>query len=63
MTPWVLALSGVTVVAALAALTGAGSRRRGASWPLAIVEGALFPLTWVTWYVQDEALWGHPRGR
>lgn len=46
-------------VVAVAVLTGVGSRRRGAPWPLAAVSGALFPVTWVVWYVRDE----HPLSR
>ena len=40
-------------VGALGVLTGAGARRRGAGWALAVASGLLFPVTWVLWYVRD----------
>lgn len=39
---------------ALALLTGLGSLRRGASWPVAALSAVFFPLAWAAWYVRDE---------
>jgi hypothetical protein len=36
-----------------AASTALGARRRGASWPVAVVAAAFFPVTWAAWYVRD----------
>lgn len=38
----------------LAALTAAGSLRRGQGRGLAVVTGLFFPVTWVTWYLADK---------
>lgn len=45
---------GVLVAVALAVSTGMGARRRGAGWPLAVVSGLAFPVTWTVWYLRDE---------
>lgn len=42
------------VVLALAVLTGLGERRRGGRAWTVLAAGALFPLTWLVWYVCDE---------
>jgi hypothetical protein len=39
---------------ALPVLTGLGAHRRGQRWPLAVVAGLAFPVTWAVWYVRDE---------
>lgn len=50
----VLAMLLVAVPAlALAVLTGLGEHRRGASLPVVLGAGLLFPLAWVSWYVRD----------
>jgi hypothetical protein len=62
VTPGGAAVLGVLVAGllVLAALTALGSRRRGGRWPLAVVSGAFFPVTWVAWYVRDG---GHSQRR
>jgi hypothetical protein len=49
----------VPAAAILPVMTALGSRRRGASVPVALVAGLLFPVTWAWWYVRDE----HPYRR
>ena len=44
----------VALVLLVLVLTGLGARRRGAGWPLAMVSGLAFPVTWAVWYVRDE---------
>ncbi|WP_435743783.1 hypothetical protein [Nocardioides sp. SYSU DS0663] len=48
----------VAAPVSLAVLTGLGSRRRGDGWPLAVLSGVLFPLTWFVWYLRDAAQGG-----
>jgi hypothetical protein len=61
-TEGVAAVAGlVTAWLVLAVLTVAGARRRGERWPLALVSGLLFPVTWVRWYLVD-ARQGHKAG-
>lgn len=43
----------VLVVLAPIVLTTQGARVQGRGWPVALVSGALFPLTWAAWYVAD----------
>jgi hypothetical protein len=38
---------------ALGTLTAAGSRRRGRTRCLALLEGLFFPVAWVVWYMTD----------
>ncbi|QBJ95782.1 hypothetical protein ERC79_07255 [Rhodococcus sp. ABRD24] len=47
---------GIAVVTWLpfAGLTSLGARRRGQVRTLAVLSGALFPVTWVVWYLRDE---------
>jgi hypothetical protein len=56
----VVALAAVALP--LCALTALGARRRGASVPVAILGGAVFPLTWAIWYVRDESPYQHSSG-
>jgi hypothetical protein len=51
---WATVVLLVLAAAVLPVTTGLGSRRRGASVPVALVAGLLFPLTWIWWYVRDE---------
>ena len=44
----------VVVVLAPMVLTTQGARVRGRGWPVALIAGALFPLTWAVWYVVDD---------
>ena len=48
-----IAVLAASAVAALGVLTGAGARRRGGGWVLAVASGLLFPVTWVLWYNHD----------
>ncbi|WGL50733.1 hypothetical protein P5P86_12240 [Nocardioides sp. BP30] len=43
----------LTAVAMLVALTAVGGRRRGHRYPVALVEGVLFPVAWAVWYARD----------
>jgi hypothetical protein len=47
-----LALAAVTLP--LPVLTGLGARRRGVEFPLAVIAGLFFPVTWTVWYLRDE---------
>lgn len=48
---------------ALVVLTALGSRRRGAGRVRAAAAGALFPVTWVAWYLVDAPpRWWHAAG-
>ena len=38
---------------ALGTLTAAGSRRRGRTRCLVLLEGLFFPVAWVVWYMTD----------
>lgn len=52
----VVALLGALVTGAVvvpAVSTALGARRRSACWPLAVVAGAFFPVTWVVWHLVD----------
>ncbi len=35
-------------------LTTVGARSREAAWPLALLAGVCFPVTWTVWYLRDE---------
>ena len=49
----VLALPAVALLL-LGALTGMGSRRRGAGWRVTVLSAVFFPLAWIDWYVRDQ---------
>lgn len=46
----------IVVTAGLAALTGAGERRRGGTLPVCVCAAIFFPVTWTSWYVRDVLL-------
>ena len=50
----IVPLTVLVLVGVLAVLTFVGQRHRGRGVALAIVAGALFPITWAVWYVRDE---------
>jgi hypothetical protein len=52
--PWTLGLE-AAVWLAVGSLAAWGARRRGQRWRLAWLSGLLFPLSWVAWYMVDEA--------
>lgn len=56
MNPAVAALALVMGAALLTlmGLTATGERRRGHGLVLVVLAGAVFPLTWVVWYLRDE---------
>jgi hypothetical protein len=54
-------VAAVMIVGALAWLTALGERRRGQSWPVAVVAGVFFPVTWVAWYLRDDLPGRHMR--
>jgi len=49
----VLALPAVALLL-LGALTGMGSRRRGAGWRVTVLSAVFFPVAWIDWYVRDQ---------
>jgi hypothetical protein len=52
----VLGCIAMLVPLGLGVLTGLGSHRRGAPPAVRVVSAALFPVTWVVWYVKDNLL-------
>ena len=43
------------------AVTAVGARRRGLAWPVAVLAGVAFPVTWGVWYVRDEHPYRQPQ--
>jgi len=44
----------VGFIVLVAVLTAIGSHRRGTPLPLSMLAGAVFPVTWTVWYVNDD---------
>ncbi len=44
-------------------LTAIGARRRGQPFPVAVLVGLFFPVTWLVWYVRDMSPYPWPRRR
>lgn len=53
----------IAVTAGLAAVTGAGERRRGGTLPVCVCAGIFFPVAWTSWYVRDVLLQTDTRRR